>query len=89
MDDPKQAEHHESVRPYRRKSGGTPAPGTRPTRRLDRLYEEHEYAGARLCRALNADRCDLLELARILRNLAAIEHDIIDYKNRFDPAFRR
>ncbi|HJP68672.1 MAG TPA: hypothetical protein VJ846_07200 [Sphingomicrobium sp.] len=83
MDDPKEAAHQKWVRKYRRKGSGTLAPGKRPARRLDRLYEEHEYAGERLSRALDADPCDLLEIARILRDLAAIEHDIIDYKNRF------
>lgn len=82
MDDPKQAEHHASARPHRRRSGGTLAPKTGLTRRLDRLYEEHEYVEVRLCRALSADPCNLLELAKILRELAAIEQDIVDYKNR-------
>ena len=57
-------------------------PATRTRQRLARLYEERDYLEIRLSRLSEAVPCDLISLARVLRELAVVEEEIIGQKNR-------
>lgn len=82
MNERKQTEHFARAVPRTRKSADPSASAMRTEQSLARLCEEHDYLEIKVSRQLQAVPCDLVRLAALLRELAAIEQDIVRYKNR-------
>lgn len=73
----KQTHHFASAVPQIENSAAFLPSAVRIERRLARLREEHDYLEIKVSRQLQAVPCDLIRLAKLLRELAAIEQDIV------------
>jgi len=82
MNGRKQTGHVVRAAARARKRDDPTASTMRIERSLARLCKEHDYLEIKVSRQLDAVPCDLVRLAALLRELAAIEQDIVRCKNR-------